>query len=458
MIGITSQLKSKLIYLSMGCIVSAVLVLGFSWSQSTYAAKETQQVRTQKQVKKIPLEDIKRFVIVISQIKRYYIEAIDDSSLFEKALRGMLSGLDPHSMYLNEQDLKELATATTGKFGGLGIELLPEKGLIRVISPIDDTPAAKAGIKAGDYIVRINNSFVKKMTLKEAIKMMRGKKGTKVTLTLLRKGEKKPIIVTLTRDIIKVKSVKSRLLEKGYGYIRIAFFQTTTQKSVITAIKKLKEKSGEPLKGLVLDLRNNPGGLLNSAIRVTDLFLDADLLTGHKLIVYTKGRMRGSTFKAPAKPGDRMQGIPIVVLINNGSASGAEILAGALQDHKRAVIMGTQSFGKGSVQTVIPIDRKSSIKLTTALYYTPAGTSIQAKGIKPDIIVTNLKLPKAKADGLVFKPINESDLKDHFANGQQPKTKPVKTKITKKEKALAHTDYQLYEGLNLLKGLNATRK
>ncbi|MGB6976491.1 MAG: S41 family peptidase, partial [Gammaproteobacteria bacterium] len=366
----------------------------------------------------IPLRDIQRFAAVIAQIKRYYIEPVDDKTLFNNAIRGMLSNLDPHSAYLDANDMKDLETVTTGEFGGIGIEVIPENGFIKVITPLDDTPAAHAGIKAGDLIVRIDNKLLKDMTVEQAINLIRGKKGTYITLTLFRKGATKPLVIKVMRDIIKVQAVKSRTLENGYGYVRIAVFQAPTKNDMVKAINQLLQQSKGNLKGLVLDLRNDPGGLLDSAVDVADAFLDANKLGNNKLIVYTKGRVPGANIEAKATSGKKLlENVPMVVLINQGSASASEIVAGALQDHKRAIILGTRSFGKGSVQTVIPIDYDTGIKLTTALYYTPKGRSIQATGIIPDVMVPELEIAKRKEQNDNFNPIQESDLRGHLTNG-----------------------------------------
>jgi carboxyl-terminal processing protease len=428
----------------------------------------------------LPIDDVERFTTAIAQIKEYYVEPIKDDQLFENAIQGMLSGLDPHSDYLNIDDYTDLKNQTNGEFGGLGIEVGTEDGYIEVISPIDDTPAAKAGLKPGDLIIRINNKSVKDMTLREAVNLMRGAKGTSVDLTVLRKSDRSIFQVSVIREVIQIKSVKSEMLDPGYAYVRVSHFQAPTAQTMIEAIKQLKIQANGNIKGVVLDLRNNPGGLLDSAVDVTDVFLDSKQLK-NKLIVYTKGRIPSADMKIYATQADILNGIPMVVLINEGSASGSEIVAGALQDQKRAIIMGTNSFGKGSVQTVLPLDEKHGIKLTTALYYTPNGRSIQAKGIEPDIQVTDMKV-NSKTDteesSLVLAILKESDLDKHLANGniQENKTavKPVeKTDVLvvpeqsklgaspaakDVKQSLATSDYQLYEALNLLKALNAMKK
>lgn len=411
----------------------------------------------------LPLQDIERFATVIAQIHRYYVEPIDDQKLFNYAIQGMLSSLDPHSDYLDEDSLKDLETSTTGKFGGIGIEVIPSDGFIKVISPIDNTPAYKAGVKAGDLIIRIDNKLVRDMTLRQAIDMIRGESGTKVHLTILRKDEKKPLELQITREIIKVETIKTEVYPDNYGYIRLSFFQNSTKQDLIRGIKSLQEKTNGALKGVVLDLRNNPGGLLDSAVDVTNLFLDSKHLNYGGLIVYTKGRINSSDIKAVATGQDMLKGLPMVVLINEGSASAAEIVAGALQDQKRATLVGQRTFGKGSVQTVLGIDDKSAIKLTTALYYTPSGHSIQAKGIEPNIEIPDVTLSKPTTDDNQLLSISEADLEKHLANGdtqkddqdaEQANTAKLQ-EIDKKMRDLLYSDFQLYQGLTILKGLQA---
>lgn len=400
----------------------------------------------------VPVDEVRRFSTAISQIKSYYVKPVSDKKIFQGALKGMLANLDPHSAYLDEEDFNDLKTATKGEFGGLGIEVTMEDGVIKVITPLDDTPASKAGIQAGDYIIRIDKTLVKGLSLKEAVAKMRGKKGTEIKLTVIRKTAKKnPLQLTLVRDEIKIKSVKSKLIQDQYGYIRISHFQALTGQDLLQAVDKLKKQSNDQLQGVVLDLRNNPGGLLDTAIEVSDAFIDGD---NEKLIVYTKGRLPGSKFSAIAKPGDVLKGAPIVVLINGGSASGSEIVAGALKENHRAILMGTKTFGKGSVQTVLPLDDKHGIKLTTALYYTPLGNSIQAKGISPDVIVDRVKLEKADKENADsnYALLSEADLKGHLENQQ------IKQNANKQKSDLIHDDYQLYQAITLLKGMSLARK
>ncbi|HEY6610705.1 MAG TPA: S41 family peptidase, partial [Pseudomonas sp.] len=355
----------------------------------------------------LPLDELRTFAEVLDRIKSAYVEPIDDKTLLENAIKGMLSNLDPHSAYLEPEDFQELQESTSGEFGGLGIEVGQEDGLLRVISPIDDTPAARAGIEAGDLILRIDGQPTKGWSLMEAVDKLRGKPGSKIELTLVREGGK-PFTLKLERAVIKVLSVKSELLEKGYGYLRISQFQVNSGEEVAKALAKLQKDNGGKLGGLVLDLRNNPGGVLQAAVEVSDHFLNKGL------IVYTKGRIANSELRFSADPADASQGVPLVVLINGGSASAAEIVAGALQDHKRAVLMGTDSFGKGSVQTVLPLTNDRALKLTTALYYTPNGRSIQAQGIVPDIVVERGTVTR---DDSPAQGIKEADLPGHLGNG-----------------------------------------
>ncbi|PHS72742.1 MAG: peptidase S41 [Cycloclasticus sp.] len=418
-------------------VVGAVLGVMLSIGGMVLAEKEP--VKTS-----LPLEDLRAFSEVFGQIKSSYVEEVSDHDLLENAIKGMLTGLDPHSTYLDKKAFKDLQEGTRGEFGGLGIEVGMEDGFVKVVAPIDDTPAFKAGVEAGDLVIRLDEKPVKGMSLSDAVKIMRGKPGTDILLTIIREGETRPLKITITRDIIKVVSVKNRMLEPGFGYIRIASFQTRTGANLNEALSELKKESeGNELKGLVLDLRNNPGGLLNAAVAVSDAFLD----TG--LIVYTEGRIEHSKMSFKAGPEDALKGAPIVVLINGGSASASEIVAGALQDHKRAVIMGQQSFGKGSVQTILENNKGGAIKLTTARYFTPSGRSIQAEGITPDVTLSKLKLEKVEDD---FVAIKESDLSQHLENPNGEE------KETKKEKKSVGDDYPLNEALNLLKGINILKK
>jgi carboxyl-terminal processing protease len=403
-------------------------------------------------------KDIRKLIAITNDIKKYYYKPVDNKTLLNYAISGMLSNLDPHSAYLEEDDLKDLEMATVGKFGGIGIEVTPYQGFLKIISPLDGTPAEKAGLKAGDIIMQINSKLVKDMQLKDAINMMRGPKGSKISLTIVRKNTTHPINVTLTREIIKVKTIKDHLYSGNYGYVRIAFFQESTEKDLLKTINAFKKETAGNIKGLIIDLRNNPGGTLESAVRVADCFLDANKTPKNKLLVYTKGNAEDIQVMANASPGEILPGTPIVVLINEGSASASEIVAGALQDHKRAIIVGQRSFGKGSVQTVLPIDEESAIKLTTALYYTPSGKSIQAKGIEPDISIPEMKLSK-KSLANEFPRIDESALVDHLENGDGDSDENIAREngasdsLSNEEINLAYKDYQLYEALHILKGL-----
>tara|TARA_R110002111_G_scaffold49600_4_gene87317 strand:+ start:10593 stop:11984 length:1392 start_codon:yes stop_codon:yes gene_type:complete len=393
--------------------------------------------------KQLPLDDLRKFTEVFSRIKAAYVEEVDDSQLLESAIKGMLSDLDPHSTYLAPKDYEKLEESTSGEFGGLGIEVGMENGFIKVIAPIDDTPAELAGVQAGDLIIKLDEKPVKGMSLEEAVQFMRGKPGTILTLTIMRDGGSTPVEIDVERAVIKVTSVKSRMIENGYGYVRLTQFQAETGGQFTKALNKLKEDHGGVLDGLVLDLRNNPGGVLQAAVATADALLDEGL------IVYTEGRIQSSRLRFSAKDGDVMAGTPIVVLINGGSASASEILAGALQDHKRAVIMGTQSFGKGSVQTVIPLDETHAIKMTTARYYTPDGRSIQATGIKPDIEVKPAELKEL--DSRPF--FTEADLSGHLI-GQDEEAEGNLSKPENQVGSIADRDYQLRSALNLLKGLH----
>ena len=411
---------------------------------------------------RLPLDELRTFTEVMQRIKSAYVEEIDDKTLLENAIQGMLAGLDPHSAYLKAEEFKELEINTSGEFGGLGIEVGMENGFIRVIAPIDDTPAQKAGIKSGDLIIKLDGESVKGMTLNKSVDKMRGKPGAPIKLTIIREGVAKPLDLVVKRDIIKVTSVKSKMLEDNYGYIRLSQFQSNSDKELVEHIKKLKKSKKAPLQGLVLDLRNNPGGVLQSAVGVVEAFIPKGL------IVYTEGRIPSSHLSFKAEKDDLSGGIPLVVLIDGGSASASEIVAGALQDHRRAVIMGTQSFGKGSVQTVMPLGAKSDkgLKLTTAFYYTPNGRSIQAEGIKPDIIVPKAKVTPVEASDRY----KEADLQGHLSNGNSDNKKKGDKKAAKEEstskasateeKSLLETDYQLNQALNVLKGMhiNAVRE
>ncbi len=398
-------------------------------------------------------ESIELFTDVLSIVKKSYVEEVDTKKLIYGAINGMLSSLDPHSSFMSPETYKEMKIETKGSFGGLGIEISIKEGILTVISPIEDTPAYRAGIKAGDQILKIDDKYTKDLTIMDAVKRMRGTKGTKVTLSIMRDGFEKPKEFPLVRDIIQVKSVKFKTLDEGYAYVRIAQFQEKTDDDLQKALESLNESNKGKIRGLVLDLRNDPGGLLEQAVRVAEHFLDEG-----KLIVYTEGRDKESQMRFSSRKGDKQPNYPIVVLINSGSASASEIVAGALQDHKRAVVMGVQSFGKGSVQTILPLSDNSGLRLTTARYYTPSGRSIQAKGISPDIVVDRIELASGaeKKDSMHLR---EKDLENHFENDK-------KESAADKEEALpiyktdeqVKSDYQLLRALDLLKGWEILKK
>ncbi|MCP4598766.1 S41 family peptidase [Neptuniibacter sp.] len=412
-----------------------------SFAEETKDGSVKEGSATESSEKTLPLDELRLFTEVFQRIKSAYVEPVDDATLLEDALRGMIAGLDPHSAYLEPKEFENLQAHTSGEFGGLGIEVGMEDGFVRVITPIDDTPAQRAGVKAGDLISKLDDKPVQGMDLGEAVELMRGKPGSKILLTIVREGEEKPLEIEVERDVIQVASVKSRMLDDGFAYVRVSQFQVDSGKEVNKHIKRLMKK--DELKGLVLDLRNNPGGVLQAAVDISDSFLNEGL------IVYTKGRMPETEQRFSATSTTLVPELPLVVLINGGSASASEIVAGALQDQGRAVIMGQDSFGKGSVQTVLPLTKERALKLTTARYYTPKGRSIQAQGIKPDIIVDDAEIT-LRSDGPEY--LKESDLSGHLDNG--------KKKVSKKGRVsnLAVRDYQLYEALNLLKAIVIVQK
>ena len=413
----------------------------------------------------LPIEELRAFTEVFGAIKTNYVEPVEDKRLITEAINGMLTGLDPHSAYLDQEAFKELQVGTQGQFGGLGIEVGMEDGFVKVISPIEDTPAFKAGIKPNDLIIKLDDTPVKGMSLNDAVKRMRGKPNTTITLTISRKGESAPIVVTLTRAVIRVQSVKSKVIEPGYGWVRVSQFQESTAEHLVKHLEGLF-KQGQ-VKGLVLDLRNDPGGLLHGAVAISSAFLP-----GKSLIVSTDGRAEDAKKKFFATPDDysrssrgddvlkqlpaAVKSIPMVVLVNGGSASASEIVAGALQDHKRAIVMGTQTFGKGSVQTIMPLGNNTAIKLTTARYFTPGGRSIQALGIKPDIVVED------PTDTLTR--VREADLTRHLLNGTTPEEKEKKeSAATQRAKPTqpgdvrpaelgSKDDFQLQQAIAHLKG------
>lgn len=442
-----SFFKRDLSLISTGVVLGVTLVFG----QMVFADKtETRP--------DLPLDELRTFSEIFGRIKNSYVEPVEDKELLQNAIEGMLSGLDPHSTYLDLEDFKDLREGTSGEFGGLGIEVTMEDGFVKVVAPIDDTPAARGGIEAGDLIIRLDDTPVKGLSLGEAVDIMRGKPDSKLLLTIIRDGEDKPLKIELTRAIIKVESVKQKMLAPGYGYIRISTFQSRTGASVKEAISALKVENDGALDGLVLDLRNNPGGLLDAAVEVSDAFI-----TKGK-IVYTEGRIKDAAQEFNAKPTDILKGAPLVVLVNGGSASASEIVAGALQDHHRAVILGSKTFGKGSVQTVMPLTDDTAVKMTTARYFTPSGRSIQAEGIVPDIEIEAIKV-SALEDSSDFTPLREQDLSGHLSNGNgdhkvesSDDETETKTETESEEPEdttpLAVSDYYLSQALNLLKGMS----
>ncbi len=397
-------------------------------------------------------QQLQKFSQVMEMVRRTYVEDVADEKLIDGALSGMLSSLDPHSSYMDKEMYSQMTVDTKGEFGGLGIEISSAEGGIRIVSPIEDTPADRAGVKAGDLIIKIEDELTRDMSLAEAVKKMRGKPGTEIMLTIFRKDEDAPLEIKIVRDIIKVQSVKSDLLAPGYAYLRITQFQERTDSLLKKQITELNKRAGGKLSGVVLDLRNNPGGLLNQAVEVSDLFLES----GN--IVSTRSRA-GKNLTFDARAGDVLKQLPLIVLINGGSASASEIVAGALQDHHRAVLMGTKSFGKGSVQSVVPLPDGTAIKVTTALYYTPSGRSIQATGIDPDITVEQVLVKKEDSEKKKNEPfISERALKGHLSNGNGKEKKKEKTKEegpSEKMKARLPLDTQLQRALDLLRGLHA---
>jgi len=427
--------KGSKIALLIAAISALVVVIGFG-VQHRCAAESGNDY-----------ESIELFTDVLKIVQKNYVDEVDTKKLVYGAINGMLASLDPHSSFLPPEMYKEMKIETKGSFGGLGIEITVKDGYLTVISPIEDTPAFRAGIKAGDQILKIEEKLTKDMTIIDAVKRMRGPKGSKVTITIMREGFDKPKEFTLVRDIIQVKSVKFKTLDNGYGYVRIAQFQEKTDEDLIKALQALKQENGGSLKGLILDMRNDPGGLLDQAVRVADHFVPEG-----ELIVYTEGRDPDAKMRFASRKGKKEIGYPMVILINGGSASASEIVAGALQDHNRAVILGTQSFGKGSVQTIIPLSEDSGLRLTTAKYYTPKGRSIQAKGITPDIIVESLEITAAEKKDTLS--IREKDLENHIATeGSEEKTDKKDQKLPAyKMDDQFKGDYQILRALDLLKG------
>jgi carboxyl-terminal processing protease len=442
----------------VGVLAGVLLSLNFAAVAQREAAKYP-----------LPVDELRAFAEVFGAIKSGYVEQVEDKKLINEAINGMLTGLDPHSAYLDQEAFRELQVGTQGEFGGLGIEVGMEDGFVKVVSPIEDTPAFRAGLKPGDLIIKLDDTPVKGMSLNDAVKRMRGKPKTSIRLTIVRKGDAKPFEVTLMRDVIRVQSVKSKMIEPGYAWVRVSQFQEHTGENMVKHLTNLYKDGA--LKGLVLDLRNDPGGLLNGAVGISAAFLPAKAT-----VVSTDGRTEDAKRKYIASPEDYLRGtredylrnlppqvktVPMVVLVNGGSASASEIVAGALQDYKRATIIGTQTFGKGSVQTIMPLGNNTAIKLTTARYFTPNGRSIQAKGITPDILVEEPGAPTAR--------VREADLDKHLsgdrgeAKGDTPKpeAKPQTTPDPKMDKPIelgGADDFQLKQALNHLKGLPVLAK
>ncbi len=432
-----------------------------------FLALEEVAVRRAQALPNDTYQELQTFANVLAIVQKNYVEPVSTKRLVNGAISGMLSSLDPHSQYLTPQLYRDLEVETRGSFGGIGIEITIRNGLLTVVAPIEGTPAAKAGIKAGDQIIKINDEFTKDMTLTDAVKLMRGRKGTKLHLTLHRNGLPELFSVSLTRAVIKIKSVKSKMLADGFGYIRIASFQEDTSGGVEKALAKIRKDDHGKVKGLVLDLRDNPGGLLDQAVKVSGDFIDGGL------VVYTQGRNPDQRQKYFARAPEHFRDYPMVVLVNGGTASASEIVSGALQDHRRALIVGTQTFGKGSVQTILPISRDSALRLTTARYYTPNGRSIQAVGITPDIVVQNPRptLASLEAQGATIETspdIRENELPGHFNNSQHPKLEhreqkseegaaaaaapsPKPTKTAAKAKVKKPKDLQLEKAIFILK-------
>ncbi len=442
MLSLLKHLPQSLIKISAVTTFFSAACMSHAQTSHTELSSEQATPKPPETISVLPLEDLRVFTRAFELIRTSYIDEIDDRTLLEYAIKGMLDELDPHSSYLNKNSYDDLKKLTSGEFGGLGVEIGTQNGFIKIISPIDDTPAQKAGIKAGDLVIKIDGSPIKNNNIGKAIEKMRGDVGTKITLTITREGVKNPFDVDIVRDIIKVRSVRSDVIDQHFGYFRISQFQVNTGKDLKNEIEKIRAINTD-LHGVILDLRNNPGGVLMASIEVADVFINEDL------IVYTEGRIKEANNQFFATPGEQFSGIPIVVLINGGSASASEIVAGALQDHKRAIILGEQSFGKGSVQKSIEITPERAIKITTSRYFTPLGRSIQAEGIQPDIVVEPAQIIPLE----VQKRITEADLSGHLTNNKTSGNDSSLQTIIENNATLQR-DNQLYEAVNILRGLH----
>jgi carboxyl-terminal processing protease len=440
------RISTSVILTPLRCITlfAALLYLPISSATATETADTVATADTAKEQAQLPLKDLRLFTLIFDHIRRSYVDPISDQQLLENAIKGMLGEMDPHSAYLDASSFEQLQESTQGEFSGVGIEMGSEDGFIKVIAPIDDTPAQKAGIVSGDLIIKIDQESIQGLSISEAAQKIRGPEGSSVVFTVIRNSSDKPIDITVVRGKIKSISVRSRLIKESIAYIRISQFQTDTGKEFTRAIEKLRSQQAN-LDGLIVDLRNNPGGILQASVQVVDSLINKGV------IVSTKGRLDHSNTVYNATPGDETNGLPVVVLVNGGSASASEIVAGALQDYQRAVIMGTRTFGKGSVQTILPVGEKKGIKLTTALYFTPNGRSIQAQGIEPDIIVTPAKITEIKTGTRV----TEASLGKHLKNANTSKTVDKKAKP---ENNSDTKDNQLFEAVNLLRGLSILTK
>ncbi|MGB3381234.1 MAG: S41 family peptidase [Rhodanobacter sp.] len=426
----------------------SLLAVGAGQAQTTPAsaasASEPARAGSTAAADPVDLQDIRNFSRVYQMVRQAYVEKVDNKTLMKAAITGMLAGLDPHSEYLDKEGLQQLSEDTSGQYSGLGIEVLQVDGGLRIVSPIDDTPAARAGIKPGDNIVKIDGKLVDPQNVNEMFQRLRGKPGSKITLTIMHEGSDKLVDMPLVRELISVSSVKVRELEPGYAYIRISQFQDDTAADLQKKLGELVTRNG-PQKGAVLDLRNNPGGLLTAAVAVGDDFLDSGV------IVTTRGRLPDANMSFSAHPGDLLDGAPMIVLTNHGTASAAEIVSGALKDNHRALTMGQRSFGKGVVQTVLPLDADHAVKITTARYYTPNGTSIQAEGIKPDIALADLAVSQADHPPVLIS--SEADLPNHLANEKAATATDIDDDGSAADARLATSDYALAQALNVLKGM-----